>query len=139
MKGSALIRKESFPDRPSPDRIIQSLRPTVGLVISTFAAVPYIHVALESWKLHNPSIPVLVSDDGSPKSEEIGELCAHYNADFVKNYRRHGRDLGDLSAYVHGLEWGAEHRLDIVVKMSRRFIPLQNWVPALQRLAYETG
>lgn len=119
-------------------RIIKTPRPSVGLVIGTFAAVPYLHLALESWRRNYPDIPVLVSDDGSPNRAELSELCTLYGADFVGHPARRRWTIGDLSSYVHGLDWAQERRLELLVKMSRRFIPLYNWVPGLQRLAYET-
>jgi hypothetical protein len=41
--------------------------------------------------------------------------------------------VGDVSAYIHGLEWAVKGELELLVKMSRRFIPLHNWVPGLQK------
>jgi hypothetical protein len=119
-------------------QIIETPRPSVGLVIGTFAAVPYIHLALESWRRNYPDIPVLVSDDGSPNWAELSELCKLYGADFVSYRARRRWTIGDLSSYVHGLDWAQERQLDLLVKMSRRFIPLYNWVPGLQQLAYKT-
>jgi hypothetical protein len=119
-------------------KLINHPQPAVGLVLGTFAAVPYIHLALESWRLNYPAIPLLVSDDGSPNRDELHALCQRYGADFVSSPRRKKQSLGDISAYIHGLEWAVKCELDLVVKMSRRFIPLHNWVPGLQSLAYET-
>lgn len=119
-------------------QIIETPRPSVGLVIGTFAAVPYLHLALESWRRNYPGIPVLVSDDGSPNQTELSELCKFYGADFISHHARRCWTIGDLSSYVHGLDWAQERQLDLLVKMSRRFIPLYDWLPGLQQLAYET-
>lgn len=119
-------------------RIIEGPRPTVGLVIGTFAAVPYVHLALESRKRNYPGAPVLVHDDDSPRRDELRRLCAAYGAEFVRSGGRGRWTVGDMSAYVAGLDWAGEARLELLVKMSRRFIPLHDWVPGLQALACET-
>jgi hypothetical protein len=119
-------------------KLIDCPQPVVGLVIGTFAAAPYVHLALESRQRNYPDIPLLVSDDGSPNREELRALCERYGAEFVSATKRKKHMLGDISAFVHGLEWALKNELELLVKMSRRFIPLQNWVPGLQRLAYET-
>jgi len=118
--------------------IFETPRPSVALVIGTFAAVPYVHVALESWRRYCPSIPVLVSDDGSPAAPELRALCLDYGAEFRGNPQRSGHKVGDLTSYLHGLEWAESLGVDLLVKMSRRFIPLHNWVPDLQSLAWQT-
>ncbi len=120
------------------DRIFKNSQAVVGLVIGTFAAVPYVHLALESWRRNYPEIPVLVNDDGSPKGEELHTLCDRYGANFVSNSERLRRTVGDMSAYVHGLDWAAQRGLELLVKMSRRFIPIHNWVTGLQCLADES-
>lgn len=112
--------------------------PRVGLVIGTFAAVPYVHLHLESRRRNYPNLPVLVNDDGSSTAGRLAELCATYGVDFVSNRTRLRQTVGDLSAYVHGFDWAAGRRLDVLVKMSRRFIPLHDWVPRLCDLAERT-
>jgi hypothetical protein len=120
------------------DRIYSDPHPTIGVVVGTFAAVPYVHLHLESWRRHYPSVRLLVNDDASPFGKRLAELCAHYGADFASNARRGRRTVGDLSAYTRGLEWAEPLGVDILVKMSRRFIPLCDWVPGLQKIAFES-
>jgi hypothetical protein len=110
----------------------------VGIVIGTFAAVPYVHVALECRKRLYPDIPLLVNDDGSPEAPKLRALCRQYGAFLIVNKGRKRPGVGDVSAFVHGLEWAAPRKLEILVKLSRRFIPLYNWVPQLQELAWRT-
>lgn len=112
---------------------------SVGLVIGTFAAVPYVHLALESRRRNYPQIPVLISDDCSPKQDELRALCRSYGAEWVSNPRRLGWPTGDLSSFYNGFEWAEGRGLTFLVKMSRRFIPLYDWLPDFRRLASETG
>lgn len=110
----------------------------MGLVIATFAAVPFVHLALESWRRNYPHVPVLVCDDGSPREEQLRTLCSTYGASFARNGARARASVGDMSAFVRGFDWAREAELQILVKMSRRFIPLTDWVPELWALARET-
>jgi hypothetical protein len=112
--------------------------PRIGMVIGTFAAVPYVHLHLESRRRNYHALPVLVHDDGSPAAGRLAELCAAYGADFSANPRRLRQTVGDVSAYVRGFEWAADRRLDVLAKMSRRFVPLHDWVPGLAGLAVRT-
>jgi len=119
-------------------RIIDSQQPSVALVIATFASVPCVHLALEMWRRNCVHAPVLVHDDGSPCSDELHALARRYGAEFFSNRTRRRRTVGDLPAYLHGLEWAATLQVDLLVKMSRRFIVLRNWVLELQALAWMT-
>jgi hypothetical protein len=120
------------------DRIIHSLNPPVGLIIGTYAAVPYVHLQLEMWRRYCDGVPVLVHDDCSPKSAELAELCAAYGAGFHATPLRMGHITGDLRVLLHGLEWASASRVELLVKFSRRFVPLVNWQPDLCALAMET-
>lgn len=119
-------------------RIIDTPQPSLGLVIGTFAAVPYIHLQLESRARNYPDLPVLVHDDGSPLQAELRDLCQRYKADFVTSERRHPHFVGDMAAFVAGFDWAGEKKLDLLVKFSRRFIPMFNWLEDLQELAFIT-
>lgn len=119
-------------------RIFETPHPSVALVIGTYAAAPYIHMALESRRRYYPSMPLLVHDDGSPQASQLEALCRQYGAEFRSNPRRSGHTVGDISSYIGGLEWAASLGVDLLVKMSRRFIPLHDWKPDLQTIAWET-
>lgn len=108
---------------------------SVSLIISTYASVPYIHLQLENWKRNYPFVKVLVHDDFSNRGDQIKEICKEYNVDFSTNSKRMGHQLGDLSSFYSGLIWSDS---DILVKFSRRFIPLYNWVPDLEKIAKQS-
>lgn len=112
--------------------------PRIGMVIGTFAAVPYIHLQLESWRLSYPDVPLLVHDDGSPQQETLASLCQDYGADFECNSSRQPPCVGDLTAFVGGLEWARRQQLDILLKVSRRWVFLVNWVTSLRALAMQS-
>jgi hypothetical protein len=81
-------------------RIIDTPRSSVGLVIGTLQALPYIHLQLESCSRHCGNLPILAHDDGSPIREDSHNLCQRYKADFVSLEQRHPHFVGDMSAFA---------------------------------------
>lgn len=114
--------------------------PRIGVVVSTYAGVPYIHLQMEARCRHYPHIPILIHDDSSHREDELRRLCSRYGAEFQTTSSfgarcRLGHKLGDLSAFLQALQWGVGRELDIVLKLSRRFVPLTNWARSLEGLA----
>lgn len=109
--------------------------PKVGLVVGTYAAVPYIHLQLETRRRLYPDVPMLVHDDCSPRGSELDALCKEYRVGFMSTVTRYPASKGDLSAMAAGLDWARSRSLDILVKMSRRFLPLIPWADELAALA----
>jgi hypothetical protein len=107
----------------------------IGLVIGTFAAVPYVHLQLEARRRFYPDVPLIVHDDASPNQRDLRRLCADYGCEFESNDTRRPLCIGDVSCLLGGLLWAKHIGLDIVVKMSRRFVPLRDWSVELQELA----
>ena len=110
-----------------------------GLVIGTYAALPYIHLHLEARNRLYPELPTLVHDDCSHQQEELRKLCNDYGVAFISTPQRKAPAIGDLSAFQEGLEWARGHNIDVLVKLSRRFIPKVNWVDDLIDLAHRSG
>jgi hypothetical protein len=109
-----------------------------GLVIGTYAAVPYIHLQLEARKRFYPHVPLLIHDDNSPSSSRLYDLCNAYGCDFETNTSRHAHFMGDLTAFVGGLKWAEAKRCDILLKLSRRWVFLTDWSADLRNLALES-
>lgn len=123
---------------PPPTERRFSDPPRLGVVIGTFAAVPYIHLQLEARRRLFPGVPILVHDDGSHQAAEIQRLCREYGADFETNTQRQPPSVGDLTAFVGGLWWAMERQLDLLVKVSRRWLFLTNWTESLRDLALQS-
>lgn len=119
-------------------QIIETPTPSIGLVIGSYGSPAYMHLQLASWKHLYPTIPLLIHDDSSNESDQIANLCQAYGASFYKTEKREGHQEGDLSACIKGLEFGRDNKVDIMVKLSRTWVPLTNFVPSLQQVAYET-
>src|SRR5277367_2672062 len=73
---------------PNPLEKVFLTTPKVGLVISTFAAAPYVELALAIRQRGYPEIPALVHDDASDQTDRLSEICARYGADFQTNSSR---------------------------------------------------
>jgi hypothetical protein len=108
---------------------------TIGLVVGTFAAVPYVHLQLEARRRFYPQVPLLIHDDSSPMHNELRRLCDKYGCEFERNETRQPACIGDISCLLGGLLWAKHNGFDIVVKMSRRFLPLMDWTLGLKELA----
>jgi len=79
-----------------------------------------------------------VHDDCSPQRDQLETLCHDYGVEFHSNEARFGHLPGDLNVYLHGLSWAEERGVDILVKFSRRFVPLVPWQNELSMLAYKS-
>ena len=108
-----------------------------GLVIGTYGSVPYIHLFLESAKRNFPDVSIFVNDDNS-KSEALRNICNDYGVTFHSNPHRHRHLPGDVTSAINGLNWAKKAELDILAKMSRRFIPFFDWTIELQK-AFKSG
>ncbi len=120
-----------------PDRIITDSNPSLGLVIGSYAAVPYVHLQLETHRRYYADVPVLVVDDGSPCRAALTRLCTQYGVDLHVNDERLV-EPGDLRVYSAGLRWARTRKLDLLMKFSRRFVPVIDWATPFKRLAVES-
>lgn len=103
-------------------------RHKVGVVIGTFGAVPYIHLQLESLRRFHPGTPCLVVDDGSPQRDALEKLCAEYGAEFIGREKRMNHARGDMQAFIEGHAWAARRGIGLLVKFSRRWLPVAPWI-----------
>ena len=116
-----------------------SARPSFGLVISTFGSVPYVHLALAVRRRFYPEVPAIVIDDCSPVNCELAALAHRYQADFYSNEERFNHTRGDMMSIISGLVWAAVRQVDVMVKMSRRFVPKEDWRPSLRDIIGKTS
>ena len=136
----------------------------LGIVVGTRGTPAFIHLHLEISKRLYPE-KILVVDDDSSESETIQNLCEEYTADFLpkiglksnfndgvhkvcinckqekltindicQQCNRHF--LGDIGLTASGLRWAKNNNIELLVKFSRRFIPLYDWRQELLRIAH---
>ncbi len=127
-----------IPLQSSAESVIYPRPPRIGMVVGTIAAIPYIHLQLESRRRHFPHVPLLVHDDASGQGEALRELCSKYGCSFERNSQRLPPCLGDLSVFVGGLLWAQELGVELLLKLSRRWIFLVDWEASLRELAAQS-
>ena len=110
----------------------------LGLVIGTYAALPYIHLQLEARRRLYPDVRTLVHDDGSKQGAAIEALAHEYGAEFFTHPVRHLHHLGDLSIYPVALAWAERRNLRFLLKVSRRWIWQVDWRADLLKLLEST-
>jgi glycosyltransferase involved in cell wall biosynthesis len=98
-----------------------------GIVIGTFGSPAYISLQLESIKRFTPNTNVLLHDDCS-NNPRLKLIAEHYNIDFTSTSQHLQHRNGDARVFAAGLRWAQQNKLDYLVKISRRFIPVKNWV-----------
>jgi hypothetical protein len=113
--------------------------PSIGVVYGTYGSTAYVELQLEALRKYNPLIPVLVHDDCSSRFKELMKLSSRYDTDLHYSTIKAGNsDLGDLCVFVQGLLWAKKKGLDILVKISRRWVTIKPWVDKLKAIAYTT-
>jgi hypothetical protein len=140
--GLALLRRVASapPQRNPATSVVRSAisdtSANVGVVIGTFAAVPYVHLSLAALRKHEPSIAIMVHDDCSPEADKLRTICAQYDAEYYTLPSRRVATVGDLSAVAQACRWSYRRGCDIGVKLSRRFIINRPFVFSLRELFY---
>ncbi len=112
-------------------------KPNIGLVVGTHGTPSYVHLHLENARRLYPDIPILVHDDCSNNIQQLNAICAEYKVDFDFNQRHLGHYLGDIFIFAKSLIWAKRNGIDLLVKMSRRWLPLIDWRQELSDLALE--
>jgi hypothetical protein len=105
-----------------------------GIAVGTYGSLPYVHLQLEARRRFYPTIPCIVHDDNSNQKFALKSLCDRYECDFDSNDSTQGHHYGDLSVFVYGLAWAKTNRVDILLKVSRRWIFLIDWSISLNEL-----
>ena len=114
----------------------------LGVVISTFGSFDYIKLHLINLKKNNIS-NILVVDDFSNEKDDLKKLCNEFNVDFICTprkfpYKQCVGSNGDTAGFYYGLKWAKEKNVNLLVKFSRRLIPLFDWTKNLFKLAKES-
>ncbi len=115
--------------------------PSVGVVIGSYGYPALIELQILTIRKHCGPIPILISDDRSPRgrAEKIATLAVKYpGVDVEISPVRIGHAGGDMSAFYRGLYWAHRRRLTFLCKLSQRFIVdrprwLQNGAIDLQK------
>lgn len=74
----------------------------IGMIIGTFAAVPYVHLQLEARRRMYPEVPLLVHDDSSKQQERLRKLCAEYGRTSSRRRSDYHHTMGIFRAFHAG-------------------------------------
>ncbi len=97
--------------------------PPCGVVLGCYRYVELIELQIKVIRYTCGPVPILVSDDCSPRSREMQEVCARYpDVDFVCSEQRIGHAGGDMAAYERGIRWAKQRGLWALAKLSNRWI-----------------
>ena len=116
--------------------------PTIGAVLGTYDRPDLVELQLHYLCRIN-HLPVLVHDDASPKQEEVKAVVEKFkteghDVEFASTDKRAGHKPGDLYAFAAGLEWAKKRGLDLLYKVSHRWLIRREWVTDALELAKET-
>lgn len=136
--GILSLLRTRFPDRSRFERygVTRSLYSSctrIGVVIGTSGSAPHIDLGLH-WVVRGNELPALVVDDCSGDAA-LAEVCARYGVELRELSAHHGHYAGDLQIFAAGLEWAREQGIELLVKLSRRFIACNRWREGLLDLA----
>ncbi len=96
-----------------------------GIVIGSYEQPDFLRLNLAAIRRHCGDIPVLISDDRS--SFDFGEFTDDHT-NVVRPEVRQGHYGGDLAAFRSGLRWAADQSVEVLYKLSQRFvIDLEGW------------
>ena len=96
--------------------------PAVGVVIGSYKFPGLVELQLRAIRHWCGPVPVLVSDDCSPHAGELARVCEREGAEFSPNPERLGHTGGDLAAFWKGIRWARSKKLQVLCKLSQRFI-----------------
>lgn len=129
-------RRSRF-ERYGVNRKLYSAQTRIGVVIGTCGSAPHVDLGLH-WVVRGNDLPALVVDDcsGDP---ELARICSGYGAELRELSEHFGHYAGDLQIFAAGLEWAREQGIELLVKLSRRFIACTRWREGLLELACESN
>ncbi len=95
---------------------------TFAIVIGSYDLPQFVELQLRSLPKIFPDSPILVSDDLSQHSAEIRDIAARFDAYYHCSNTHRGHFAGDCQDAVNGLAFAEEHKTDLMLKISQRFV-----------------
>lgn len=125
--------------------------PKAGVVIGTYGLPNLVALQVKLIRKHNGNIPIMILDDCSDGTgvtpiadSNFGKICKisreDPNVSVWSNPERLGHAGGDMSAFFVGIQWAAVRKLDVLVKLSFRFVfDRPDWVNIWMKEFWPTG
>lgn len=96
------------------------------IAIGSYGMPGVVELNLKLIRYRCGEIPILVSDDNSPKDQQdlIKTICEKYGAHFKLTHDkfRIGHAGGDLGSFYHGLTYAKNNGIKVMCKLSQRYI-----------------
>lgn len=140
--GILSILRARFPGRSRFERYgvtrkLYSSRTRIGVVIGTCGSAPHVDLGLH-WVVEGNELPALVVDDCSGDGA-LAQVCDRYGVELRELPEHFGHYAGDLQIFAAGLQWAREQGIELLVKLSRRFIACVRWREGLLELAQNSN
>lgn len=114
---------------------------TIGVAIGTAGRPAFVHLQLAAMeRLFGRDfalrMPVhVLCDDDSLLAMQTKRVCERFAGVHFTCWPKMGHSTGDMNIFKLGLEWARAQGVDVLVKLSERFVPLYPWRYALRHLA----
>lgn len=94
----------------------------VAITVGAFLLHDFVDLNLRQCRRVFPDSPLLVSDDISPRSNDIAKIAKNAGATYIGSNSRRGHFAGDFTAILNAITFAQAHKSDLAVKVSQRFI-----------------
>lgn len=115
--------------------------PACGVVIGSYGWPALVDLQLRVIRDTCGPVPVCVSSDNPDDDARLAAVCAgHPDAYLWTNARRIGHTGGDLATFWKGVLWGAANGLQVVAKLSQRWVSTRpRWLHDGARALLDSG
>lgn len=97
---------------------------TVAITIGAYKLSTFVHLNVLRCRRLLPGVPILISEDRSPESEQIEALADELECDYVCSPKRRSHFSGDWNHIANSLVFAKEIGAEVAVKLSQRCVPV---------------
>ena len=94
----------------------------VAITIGSYLLKDFIELGILQCQKCFPGEPILVSDDLSPRSQQIADIANNRGITYIGANSRRGHFAGDFMAILNAISFAKAHNADLAVKISQRFV-----------------
>ena len=106
----------------------------IGFVIGTYGTPSYVELGIRKLLSFGVSPEDIFVIDDASGNEKLPVICKELGVGFESNEKNLGHFPGDFHVFSRAADWGFVKGYDLVVKVSRRFICLQDPRPSPEAL-----
>lgn len=94
----------------------------VAFTIGAYRLCDFIKLNILQLRRLVPGAKILISDDVSPESRYIQDICKEFEVPYLGSDVKRGHFAGDVQAIINALSFGRATNADVAIKISQRFI-----------------